>query len=347
MYKLYFVQAFLQYKDSILTEISQKHTTFLLVAIKNESNQIYEFLENLQKVRQSMEVDCIIIDDHSNDLEYKETKKIVKNYDWVQLVKSKSRQGKKHALRQMFLEHKEKTFILLDADCRPNSSSWISHMVAKLKNNEIVLGYGPFNKDNSFLNKLIRFEASWIAAQYFGYSLRGIPYMGVGRNMGVKSTLYNRLDNSIKGREIQSGDDDMLVQALHSGTKVGIMTDLDTFVYSRAESNYANYLKQKRRHLSTASYYKPIHKILLGGIAISQMLFYPTLLVAFFCVNTFWLFGLLFLKWFVDWYFYRAISIRLNEHDLKNIGPIMEIIYSFHLIFLALYSFARRTIQWK
>ena len=347
LYKIYFVQIFLQYKDPSNSVKPQINTSLFLVAIKNESLQIEEFLSNLEVIHNRTQNCCIIIDDYSDDLEYEKTKEIISKFEWVKLIQSKSKKGKKHALRQVFLSYPENNFILLDADCRPISHEWLTQMQSQLNSNDIVLGYGPFFKENSFLNKLIRFEASWIAAQYFGYALRGIPYMGVGRNMAVKSTLYNILDKSIKGKEIQSGDDDMLVQALQKDSNVGIVTTKESFVYSKAESTYTSYLNQKRRHISTSSYYKPVHKALLGGIAICQILFYPVLFISIFYLTTkVWL-SLFLIKWLSSWYYFYAISKRLDEHDLKNIGPFMEIIYSFHLIILALSSFARRTVQWK
>ena len=48
----------------------------------------------------------------------------------------------------------------------------------------IVIGYGAYSKiNNSFLNKLIRFETLVTAVQYFSFAKVGIPFMGVGRNL--------------------------------------------------------------------------------------------------------------------------------------------------------------------
>ena len=55
---------------------------------------------------------------------------------------------------------------------------------------EIVLGYGEYHKLQGFFNKIIRWETFHTAIQYFSYTLAGMPYMGVGRNLSYKKELF-------------------------------------------------------------------------------------------------------------------------------------------------------------
>ena len=49
-------------------------------------------------------------------------------------------------------------------------------------------------RKNSFLNKLIRFETMLTALQYFSYAIDGKAYMGVGRNLAYKKSIFISAD---------------------------------------------------------------------------------------------------------------------------------------------------------
>jgi len=55
---------------------------------------------------------------------------------------------------------------------------------------EIVLGYGKYKQEKGLLNRLIRFDTFFIGLQYFSYSLCGMTYMGVGRNLAYRKSLF-------------------------------------------------------------------------------------------------------------------------------------------------------------
>ena len=55
---------------------------------------------------------------------------------------------------------------------------------------EIVLGYSRYKRKNSFLNLFIRWETFYSAMQYFSYSIIGKTYMGVGRNLAYRKSLF-------------------------------------------------------------------------------------------------------------------------------------------------------------
>ncbi|MCK7541052.1 MAG: hypothetical protein MZV63_64290 [Marinilabiliales bacterium] len=40
------------------------------------------------------------------------------------------------------------------------------------------------------LNRYVRHETMMIAMQYFGMAMAGVPYMGVGRNLSYRKTLF-------------------------------------------------------------------------------------------------------------------------------------------------------------
>ena len=87
--------------------------------------------------------------------------------------------GKKFPLSIGIKSAKNDIILLTDADCKPESKNWISHMQSAFTGDKkIVLSYGAYEKKKGILNKIIRFDTLHIAIQYLSYALAGIPYMG-------------------------------------------------------------------------------------------------------------------------------------------------------------------------
>lgn len=139
---------------------------------------------------------------------------------------------------------------------------------------EIVLGFGPLEEAPNLMNKFIRFEAVYTATQYLSFALAGMPYMGVGRNLAYRKSLFQKEGGFKKHEHIASGDDDLFINAVATKHNTRIQLDPDTFVYSKPKTSWHSYIRQKRRHFSTGQEYQLHHKALLGLLAVSHFLHY-------------------------------------------------------------------------
>lgn len=165
--------------------------------------------------------------------------------------------------------------VFTDADCRPESAKWLSCMVSGFDNKtDFVLGYGGFLSEKGLLNRYIRWDSMFIAMQYIGMAIKGIPYMGVGRNLAYRRSLFFRNKGFGAHNNTVSGDDDLFVNsnAIQENTKVEFSPGSHTRSVPASTLNNLN--KQKRRHFTTAKFYKPSHKLLLILEPFSRMLFY-------------------------------------------------------------------------
>jgi hypothetical protein len=111
--------------------------------------------------------------------------------------------------------------------------------------------------------------------QYLTYALAGIPYMGVGRNLSYKKTLFNKQKGFSTHNHIPGGDDDLFINQVANKKNTAINIDKDSFVLSKPASSWKQWIQQKRRHYTTGRFYKKKHKLLLGLYALSQFLIYP------------------------------------------------------------------------
>ncbi len=188
--------------------------------------------------------------------------------------------GKKIALG-VGLRSAEHPFVLLtDADCRPVSRDWISCMASGFHDERrIVLGYSPYEEGQGVANVLERFDGVSKAVQYLSFALAGLPYMGVGRNLGYASELFFNTKGSKSHRHLMSGDDDLFINEVARARNTSIVADPRAFMTTRASADLGTWWRRKRRHYTTARYYRPFHQFLLILLPLARSVFWAALAV--------------------------------------------------------------------
>lgn len=315
--------------------------------------------ENLKKNLQSIleqdypEFEVIVVNDHSRD----ETELLLhswqKRFAHLRVInltaENANMRGKKFAISMGIKGAKHENLVFTDADCRPKSKDWLSHMAQGLEEpKKIVLGYGGFEKKKGFFNKLYRYESVHIAMQYFSYALAGIPYMGVGRNLAYNKELFFKTKGFIKHRHVASGDDDLLVNEVSTGRNTTIELRKDAHTVSQPVENFAGWVLQKRRHLSTGTYYKPISKLILGMFTFFHLLFYLSFFGVLSMETMYWLAlcGIC-LKWGVHLSIITVVTRLLDEGDLLLFSLIGDFFTPFFNTAVAVSNRIKSPIRWR
>ncbi|MGQ9847847.1 MAG: glycosyltransferase [Bacteroidales bacterium] len=238
--------------------------------------------------------------------------------------------------------------LFTDADCEVPSPDWIKQMIQSYKpNTEIVLGYGGYIKTKGFLNKLIRFDSLFIAMQYMGFAKAGIPYMGVGRNLSYKKTLFFNNKGFARHASLQSGDDDLFVN--ETANKQNTEINTTTHTRSEAKKSFALWIIQKKRHQTTFKRYKKRHQLLLTLEPLSRAVFYlmiPILLILspniYPIVLTLFILRLIILV--LTYYFSTE---TLKEQDLLLYSPLFDFLYLFIDLIIKLSVNLHQQNKWK
>ena len=259
--------------------------------------------------------------------------------------------GKKFPLSIGIKSAANDLLLLTDADCKPNSPLWIQKMAAHYdKNTEVVLGYGPYEAEKGFLNKLVRYDTFLVAMQYLSFALKGFPYMGVGRNLSYRKELFFKQKGFISHYGIASGDDDLFIGAVarKGNTKVDIAPE--SFVYSEPKQSFKAWFTQKRRHMTTGKKYKKKFKFLLGTYGLSLLVFYLALL---FLLITWQLpysliaLGALLLRIITQLIIHKNILKRLNEKQLLLFSLLWEPVHVFIIPLIGFAGFRSKNTQWE
>ena len=252
--------------------------------------------------------------------------------------------NKKFALSLGIKSASYEHLLFLDADCWLNSTYWISEMASHFSNEkDIVLGYGAHDKvRNSLFNKLLRFETAYTAIQYFSYAQLGLTYMGVGRNLAYKKSLFFNNGGYANHMHIKSGDDDLFINRVATKNNVALCLSPTSFTISTPKKNIKEWILQKRRHVSTASLYKKKHKSLLGISFLIQFLFW-SLAIFLLAYGYQWkiVLALILFKITIQYLVVGKSVRKLKENDLTFWIPFFEIF----LILIQLFIFIKNKIS--
>ncbi|MFA5972346.1 MAG: glycosyltransferase [Lentimicrobiaceae bacterium] len=257
--------------------------------------------------------------------------------------------GKKFPLSIGIKSASYEVLLFTDADCIPGSNQWLRRMAANFtEGTEIVLGYGAYHKTRSLLNLLIRFDTTRVAMNYLGFARIGMPYMGVGRNMAYRKSLFYKQNGFISHYRVQSGDDDLFINKAATGANTRIEIQADAHTISVPKASLNQWLMQKRRHLMTGGYYKPLHKFALGLFAFSQVLFWASvigLLVMWY--QPYIVLGLLGLRLFSQLLITGKVMQKLSEKGFLLLVPVFELFLMIISPVLALTNMLNKPVRWR
>jgi glycosyltransferase involved in cell wall biosynthesis len=303
----------------------------VIICAKNEAQNLkYNLPAILTQNYPSFEV--VLINDASSDDTLAVMEDFAAKNPNIKIVNVASNEtfwgNKKYALT---LGIKAATFdhlLFTDADCSPESELWIEKMAACFSlQKTIILGYSPYKRrKNSFVNILVRFETMLTGLQYLSYAYAGIPYMGVGRNLAYHRAEFFRAKGFVNHMKLMSGDDDLFVNQVAVKANVAVCLAPQTFMLSKPKNNFADWFRQKRRHVSTASHYKLIHKIILGLYYLSKLLFWVLLpILVVYSVNLIWTIGIAVILILIKLIFYKNAFKKLGDTSLWWWSPVLEI----------------------
>jgi glycosyltransferase involved in cell wall biosynthesis len=331
---------------------SQQHPVSVVICARDEDENLARNLPGVLVQTYPSTNEVIVVNDNSvDDSKYilQELKKTFKSLNIVELTQeAKLINGKKYPLSIGIKEANHEVMLLTDADCVPASEHWVQKMQAAYHDGvEIVLGYGGYHKSPGLLNKLIRFETFHSAIQYLSFALAGIPYMGVGRNLSYKKALFFRQKGFSSINHIAGGDDDLFVNKAANRKNVAVVIDKEASTLSIPRRTWAGWVKQKYRHYTTAKYYKPVHKFLLGLYTFSQFFFYPLFIVSLLFYN--WQFALIVFgaRFLVQALIYFFAMKKLNEKDLWPIFLFLDIWMFFYYIIFARSLWQKPARSWN
>jgi glycosyltransferase involved in cell wall biosynthesis len=341
----------IQFSRSAKAVDSSKAPGFSVIVCAHDEEENLKQLIPLLLAQQYTNFEVIVVDDRSNDGTYDFLLHETKRHASLRMVHVRTTpdhiHGKKYALTLGIKAARFDWVVLTDADCRP-SSNWLSSLAPHIAEpTDFVLGASPYQKTKGLLNTFIRFEAAVTWMQCAGFALGGMPYMGLGRNLAYRKSVF--LDN--KGFHgflgTTGGDDDLFVNRHARSGNTAVMLGATSVVMSVPKKTWADFFRQKIRHLAVGKKYKWKHRMVLGVFMLTWV--GSWLLAGVLATTPYagFAFGLLMLKILVFMATLHTVSKKTGFEFEAWKTLFLDFIYAFYYLTTSPVALLTKRIQWK
>ena len=254
----------------------------VVLAAHNESYNLSQYLQVLL-TQDWPEYEVIVVDDGSED----DTRAIVESYMvrdprvHMTFVPYGARvlSTKKLAITLAAKAAKYDYLLLTDADCVPESNQWIREMMKGFEKADVILGFGAYFREKGHINRLVRYDTLFNGLHYLGAALCGHPYMGVGRNLAYRKSLFFESGGFTHQMTNRAGDDDLFVNHVATKQNTAVVLSRESFTWSPAKKTLKEWWQQKRRHISVSPSYRQSTQVRLTLEPLTRGLFYVLVLV--------------------------------------------------------------------
>lgn len=349
----YYLILFTRFISSKRAPQQKKYPISVIICARNEASNLRRNLPSvLNQKHENYEV--IVVNDCSTDDTDEVLGEFMKKHKHLRVTSivpdKKFTHGKKLAVTVGIKAAKNEWLVFTDADCETASDKWLERLQENFTDTtQLVLGYGGYARKKGLLNTYIRYDTVIIALQYFSYALAGWPYMGVGRNLAYRKSLFFSNKGFASHYGLYSGDDDLFVNETATRSNTAVEFHHDSHTISIPKVKLRDWLRQKKRHLTTSARYKSHHLFLLGFEPWSRLLFY-TLFSFLLAADLFVPLVLIIfaVRLIIQLIIFKSTMNRLNEKNLWLAILVFDILSLFINFYIFLSSaFRSKKSRWK
>ena len=325
----------------------------VIICAKNEANNLRKFLPSILNQKYK-DFEVVVVNDCSEDeteLVLAELKLEFPHLYYTNIpLDRKFSHGKKLAVSLGIKAAKHEHMVFTDADCKAESNLWLQEMMEGFTHpsKEIVLGFGGYEKRKGFTNLLVRYDTFFAAIQYLGYALSGKPYMGVGRNLAYKKSLFNKNNGLQSHMHIASGDDDLFISETANKKNTAVVIHPVAHTTSVPPVSLRKWKDQKSRHLTTATHHKKSIQFSLI-LEICSRLILLSVGIYLILINTFVIIAALAIasKFTIQLLLWRKSAKQLDQGKLYWSVLIFDWLHPIMLLWAYLANTRRNKKQWK
>ena len=319
----------------------------IICARNEEKNLVLNLTSVLEQDYPSYEV--IVVNDCSEDNTEQVLAEFKQKYPHLRstIIKKDGsfRNSRKFAATVGVKAAQHEWLLFTGADCRPEDTRWIESMSKYfVEGKGIVLGYCGYPSHKGLLNKWIRYDALFVALQYFGFAKIGKAYMGTGRNLAYRKSLFFEHNGFAEHAHVLYGDDDLLVNQAATMQNVAVAYAKNAHTRSILKRTFREWMWQKSSQFTTSKHYKSGQMFWLTLEPVSRVLMWASCCILMF-VCPFWYYILLMfmLRMIVFMSVIGFAAKRLNEPGILQ----HAIIFDFVMPFVNFYVFLLNRLSSK
>ncbi|MGL5937861.1 MAG: glycosyltransferase, partial [Phocaeicola sp.] len=224
--------------------------------------------------------------------------------------------------------------VFTEVDCQPRSNQWLRHLATHFdQETDIVLGYSNYEKRNNWFNKVIIFDTLLNSMRYLGLAISGIPYMGKGRNMAYRKSLFYKSKGFASHLKLQRGEDDLFINqhATKHNTKVALHPD--SFVIIDHPFYKQNWRNEKLNYAINSKHFKGFGYYITGFETTSRLLFFAFIIASIAhtihyqqWILTAILLGITLLRYLIQLFVFVSSAKQLHTRSFYLLIPLFDII---------------------
>lgn len=183
--------------------------------------------------------------------------------------------------------------VFTEPNCCPSSNQWLRKMSRNFTTGtDIVLGYSNYEKTKGWFNRKATFDTLLNSMRYLGRAIGGHPYMGCGRNLAYRKSLYYEHKGFTSHLNLQRGEDDLFINEVANGKNTQVEASPESIMRITAPHYKKNWHEDKLNYHLTSRLYKGFSRYLMGFETCTRLLF---LLSVIACL----VYGILMQSWVV------------------------------------------------
>ena len=183
--------------------------------------------------------------------------------------------------------------VFTEPNCCPSSNQWLRKMARNFTTGtDIVLGYSNYEKTKGWFNRKATFDTLLNSMRYLGRAIGGHPYMGCGRNLAYRKSLYYEHKGFTSHLNLQRGEDDLFINEVANGKNTQVEASPESIMRITAPHYKKNWHEDKLNYHLTSRLYKGFSRYLMGFETCTRLLF---LLSVIACL----VYGILMQSWVV------------------------------------------------
>lgn len=152
--------------------------------------------------------------------------------------------------------------VVTEPYCRPVSPNWLRSLAEQMTpGTDIVLGYSNYLYQKGWFARRITTDNFFHALRYMGMALAGYPYMGIGRNLAYRKSLYEKHKGFADHLQLQRGEDDLFINAVANGRNTRVATSADSIVRMPVPPYKRIWFEEKMNAMVTGHYYRGMARL--------------------------------------------------------------------------------------
>ncbi len=323
-------------------------TISIIVAARNEEENIMECIQSLDKLEYPEEkIEIILVDDNSTDA----TGKIIDEFihgkpKFIKVVSSNKRgdlKGKTLAIANAIEFVKNEIILTTDADCVV-SPKWAKTIASYYIDDKVAIVNGMTNQfeTNSFA-AMQSVDFIYLLSTASGTINIGKPMSCIGNNMSYRKSAYDEV-GGYENLEFSVTEDFRLLIAINNLKKYKILypIDKDSLVTSKACKSGKELYHQKKRWSVGGLDSEPSGAVLISIAFVTNLMMFVSLL--FFSKA---IFTLMAFKIIIDYFFVFPVHQKLGlKLKLKNF-LLFELYFPIYVVAMPFILLFSRKVYWK